>query len=213
MNEIIQRPEFIESSSAIEKFRGRAMALQIVDAPTRDMAVTLLGEIKRVSKGLKAFKDTLFKPIKDHIKSMESFLKPHENDLDQFAYGTEKRILAYDVEQKRIANETWLAEQSEIRRKAMEDAERVKRENPSAPPPPAPVYIAPPVHEKTARTFEGVVSTTKSTWKGRVIDFSALPDEYKEANESKINAVIKANPQIKIPGVENYEHQYLSTRT
>lgn len=88
------------------------------------------------------------------------------------------------------------------------DAERSERELAAAREAAQALIAGKPLdHAKLSAVFSDSPGVTiRKTWKARVVDFAALPDEYKTVNEQKLNAVARAlKADTKIPGVEVYE--------
>lgn len=72
--------------------------------------------------------------------------------------------------------------------------------------------VPPPVPERT-RTDLGTLGG-RTNWKARVVDFKALPDEYKLPNESMLNSFARSTKGKRpIPGVEFYDDHIVTMRT
>lgn len=86
-------------------------------------------------------------------------------------------------------------------------------------PPPAPVAPVAPREAARVVASSGAKASGALKWKGRVVDFAQVPDQYKLVNETALNAAVaglKAQggkiEDAKIPGVEIYEDLQTSIR-
>jgi hypothetical protein len=105
-------------------------------------------------------------------------------------------------------------------RKAEAEAAEKARKEAIAFDEPVPVFVqTAPKEQARVVTGSGAKAAGTIKWKGRVVDFAQLPDQYKLVNETALNAAVaglKAQggkiADAKIPGVEIYEDIQTSIR-
>jgi hypothetical protein len=111
------------------------------------------------------------------------------------------------------------AQLAAARKAEAEAAEKARREA-IAFDEPAPVFV-PAAPKEAVRVVTGGGAKAAGTikWKGRVVDFAQVPDQYKLVNETALNAAVSALKvqggkieDAKIPGVEIYEDIQTSIR-
>jgi len=122
---------------------------------------------------------------------------------------TRGQVTTFDNEQRRKAAEAQRIEDEKFKlaqeEAALSGTGEHTQELGTAPSPP-------PVPERT-RTDLGTLGG-RANWKARVVDFAALPDDYKLANESKLNNHARTTKgERPIPGVEFYDDRIVTIRT
>jgi hypothetical protein len=122
---------------------------------------------------------------------------------------TKSKVAEFDQEQRRKAAEARRIE-DEKARLAREEAALNGTGEITVPLETAP--SPPPVPERT-RTDMGTMYG-RDNWKARVVDFKALPDEYKLPNEPLLNTYARTHKgEGSIPGVEFYDDRIVTVRT
>lgn len=122
---------------------------------------------------------------------------------------TKSKVAQFDIDQRRKAAEARRIE-DEKNRLAREEAALNGTGEITVPLGTA--EAPPPVPERT-RTDMGTMYG-RDNWKARVVDFAALPDEFKLADMSALNAKAKSSKgTAEIPGVEFYNDRIYQART
>jgi len=144
-------------------------------------------------------------PLNGYVKVVNDAFKLLTEPLAQAIKTTKDKATAYRLEQQRIQRE-----QEEINRKRREAAEaemKLKGE------------LTESVNEvevveapKLTRTDLGT-SGMMDVWKYEVVDFAALPDEYKVADTAMLTKIAKSHHDKKqIPGVRFFNDPTIQTR-
>ena len=171
------------------------------------LAVDDLAVIASLLKRLKMLRDAYEAPLKTHLadfrRAFDKFTSPLDvaEDINKTKWG------AY-----RKAVEAAAARANETNRMAEEVARRQAEESGTGE---ITVNTAPVEAPKTADTVRANVGTGVAfkTPKYEVVDFKALPDEYKMPDAAKLTRVIKAaKGQITIAGVKIYFEDVLQVR-
>lgn len=175
----------------------QAADLEVKTANDSDMAVLVL---KRLNIGIKAIEEkrkAFVQPLNDHVKDINAFFKEIRQPLEDEKSALNKRNMAYRAEQQRLHLEEVAKAEAEQRRR--EKISLAKGGDGIAKTPVAEIV---PVHQLRDTT------QVRKVWKAEVIDFKALPDEYKIVNTVMLNEAIrradrndKNEPQIQINGV------------
>lgn len=175
-----------------------------------ERAATLLKEIKSSLKKLEEERKRITKPLDDAKKSvLELFRKPAET-LESLEKEIKSTMVAYIEEQERIARER----QEELQRLAELEAEKERKkiekklgeikdeakanelkEKLNGIVPVAPL-VAPSVQTPKNISY-------REKWSAVVIDFKALPDEYKIPNQQMLDKLAQSTKgTLNIPGVK-----------
>lgn len=175
--------------------RSNSERTVITDDEDIKIATNDLSIISKVKKAIETKRKEYTGPINEHLKFINDAFKIVTEPLNQADKILRKKVLDYRAEQQRKAREI-----EEINQMRIEAAQREARLNgtgeisesieilPSAPEP-----------VKTVHADVGTLGT-KQNWKCEVIDFAALPDEYKIVDQVKLNKVVRAGARS-IPGV------------
>ncbi len=188
----------------------QALALKVIDAKTYSEA----GEIMVLHKNLEKKIKTYFKPLKEAAHKAWKTICNRENEevakLLPTIYYLNKELTTWNIEQEKLRR----AEEDKLRREAekkaeeeklaaaleaekagaKEEAEEILNE---------PVYVAPPIVEKTVPKVSGQTMTT--TWRWRLQDINKVPRQYLKPDEIALNAVVRAlKGNAKIEGIEVY---------
>lgn len=202
-----------ESDVEVKSFYAESLKLQkyaearvVATGEDYKLATDDLTIIRRLKRALEEKRKDYLAPFQDHIKEVnDAFKRLGEPILlaDKF---TSDKMLAFTVKQNLIRQA-----QEEINRKRMEAAQaemKLKGELSET----INLVEVLPEQQKTIRTDVGTVSQ-RDNWKYEVVDFSLLPDEYKEPNIALLTRVVKASKgQLKINGVRIYNEPILATR-
>lgn len=199
----IERDERAQELSTISvKLLERAKGLEIIDEDSDLEAAEFLSQVKTARKRWDELRHWFTDPLEAQKKAILAKFKVDDAPLEQ----AQKIVGGKHITWVRQQQEAARKEQERLRKLAearQERAERKAEEQGVEPPPviiPMPTVQAPP---KTLHTSAGKV-TIRSDWKHQVVDFAALPEEYKVPDEVKIGKVVRAGVR-EIPGVRIYE--------
>lgn len=163
--------------------------------------------IAKVKKAVTDYKEAYIRPIKNHLDSVSAVFNGLLGILKEAEATNKSKFTAYTSAQEKRAKEI-----EETNRMAQEVARRQAEQNhgeftvDTAP-------IAAPAPVRKVETASGDISINKIP-KHEVIDFKALPDDYKIADEAKLQKVIKAaNGKITIAGVRIWYEDSVRTNT
>jgi hypothetical protein len=187
----------------------------IVDQASYDRATAAVQAAKGLLEKIGASYDPIIADAHKAHKSACDAKKAQAGPVEAFVSMLKGKLAAYYTaqEEKRkaaeqAAEEERRAKEAEARRQA-EEAQRAEREAAEALGV-APEVVAAIVVEAAPVVVEAVAPTVALTggvsyrtdWKAEVVDFAALPDAYKMANEKAINAMAAAlKDKAEIPGV------------
>jgi len=185
-----------------EAIRLKDFAEKRIIASDADLkpAVDDLSLIANVKKALATKKAEWLKPIKSHIDAVSAVFEEITTPLGQADIINRKKVLDYRAEQQRIADEA-----EAINRAKLELAQREAKLNDGV----ITVDLTPievPAPIAKVRTDAGLAGTMKVT-KWELIDFKAVPDEYKTLDSARITKVVKAGGSI--PGIKVWEEATL----
>jgi hypothetical protein len=199
------------SDAVVIALSSEAMGLQkyaeeraIVTDEAVHCATEDLSLISKLKKAIEDKRKEYVSPIKLHLDTVNETFKTITEPLSKADGITRAKIMAYRQEQERKAREV-----DEINRLRMEAAQKemaLKGEltesvNLVEVLPPQPAHV---------RTGVGMMGTTK-TWKFEVVDFAALPSEYKVADLVKIGKVVRAG--VAVPGVKAWQEESIRITT
>lgn len=175
---------------------------------------------KNINARIKALEDrrkSITAPLDEAKKSIMDLFRVPINALTEARGITDTLCIAYDdeQEQKRRAEQARLEREAEKKRQEAEkkaaearaagnEAKAEKYEEKAA-------EVVAPVLASTAQKVEGV--TYRTLWRTEVVDFKALPDEYKLPNQSALDKVAMATKGvIRIPGVVFKSEKIVASR-
>jgi len=194
---------FISLHSEARKLRQAAMDCVITSDEDVKRVTNDLSILSRLKKTIEEKRKDYTAPINDHLKFINECFKILSTPLDEADQITRKKIILYRAEEKRKADEI-----AEINRLRQEAAAREAILSGTGEITEPTVFIEPPAAPATTvRTESGTLGTTH-IWKGEVIDFALLPDEYKTVDYVKLGKVIRAGLHS-IPGVRIWEEESL----
>jgi nitrate reductase alpha subunit len=197
----------------IVKAEEETLSLQVINPETYGKA----GELLKLNKGLEKKIKEYFKPLKQAQDQAKKLLldaeKEELNKLQPAINHLNKQMTAWNIEQEKIRK----AEEDRLRREAEkkaeeeqlqaaieaeksgnnEEADAILEE---------PVFVPPPIVEKTVPKQAGLTMTT--TWKWRVTNYDKIPRQFLQVNEVAINQTVRGlKENTKIPGIEVYPEQ------
>lgn len=146
-------------------------------------------QLKKYSKQITAVKETVTKPLNAALKAARALFATVEDRVEESLTAIDKAMIAYQTEQKRIADE----KEAKIAARVGEGKGKLKAETAIE----KMGEIEKP-SEKVATESGGTQFITVPVFK--VVDVTKLPAEYLLPNEVKIRAAMKAG--IQLPGVE-----------
>ncbi|MBT9138984.1 MAG: hypothetical protein DDT31_01564 [Syntrophomonadaceae bacterium] len=208
MNELAAKEQEIEKS--IGSVQTAATSLIITSHDTYSEAGDWLVTIKKVKKTIEEF----FKPMKDAAhKSWKAVCDKEKQELDKLSPALNhlnKQMTDWNVAQERLRR----LEEDRLRReaeKAEEDrrlqaaieAEQAGEKEEATAILEEPLYVPPPIVEKTVPKQAGLAMTT--TWRWRLKDINLVPRQFLNINETALNAHVKnLKDRSNVPGIEVY---------
>jgi len=163
----------------------------IISAQDVDLASEFLSEVKGLENRIEAKRLTFTKPLNQSLKAINETFKKLSKPLVDARQIVAIRILDWrKVENDRIAKE------EERRRKIQEAHERAGHE-----------VKAPIILEKLEKRMGD--TQARKVWNWEIVDFSKVPDIYKEINRVAINQAIR-NGVREISGLNIFQEESLS---
>ena len=165
-----------------------------------------LSLISKLKKVMDNKRKSLLDPLKlqaDAIRETYTFLMAPVLEAGQIY---RDKMLAYNAEQERIR-----LEQEDINRKRLEAAEQEMRLKGEITESVDLVEVAPEASKKVSTEMGS--SGQRDNWRYEVVDFALLPDAYKVADSSQLNAIAKKHhDQKQVPGVRFYNEPIITVR-
>jgi hypothetical protein len=191
--------EFEPYRHRIEEMKRDASAFEVVDAGTNDLAVTMMGQARRLSKAISDLKDQKLKPHNEFRTNLISFAKVFSTPLEDVVKTLKGKTehFAYQEILKQRAREKAEREAAEARQKAL-DAEAAAAGVETVILPQIPVDQE---RQVKTRTETGSSLSITLAWQGTVIDDALVPKEYCSPDQKKIDQAIQSGVR-EIPGVE-----------
>ena len=201
-----------EQDVQVMAFYSEALSLQkyaesrvIATAADLRPATDDLSIISRLKKSMEAKRKDYLAPFQEHIKEVNEAYKRLMEPIERADRITRSKILAFQAEQDRIRRE-----EEEINRKRLEAAQAEMKLKGELSESVNLVEVSPEAPRRTTTDLGSVGQ--RMIRKYRVVDFAALPDQYKIENSALLNKVVKAGiPSI--PGVDIYEEPILAVNT
>ena len=163
-----------------------------VKAATEDLSI-----IAGLKKALEAKRKEYVGPLDALKKSIDATFKRITEPLEQANQVTRQKVLGYQAEQTRKAQEAQRIADAEAQ------LARDKAALNGSPVPVTPKLVIPEV--PTTSHGELGTSNQRANWKWEVIDFALVPDEYKMVNPAVLTPVVKASKgKVPIPGIRQY---------
>jgi hypothetical protein len=206
--------ETIGSSAARKKIANEITKVHIVatsiivkDNDSYAYAGDMLVTIKKVKKNIEEY----FRPLKAAAHAAWKQICNRENeeiekltpalkhlDMQMTAYNIEQEKIR-KAEEERLRREAEKAEQ-EARLQAAIEAEKAGQKEEAEAILEEPVFVPPPIVDKTVPKQAGLAMTTN--WEAKIIDEHLIPRQYLMPDMVKINQVVRAlKDKTNIPGI------------
>ena len=182
------------------KLRDYARARVIASDDDVKTATDDLSVIAGLKKAIEIKRKEYTGPINEHLKSVNAAFGTFTDPLNEADTVNRQKVLAYRAELERQRREQDRINQ--LRAEAARAEMELKGELTE------PVGLVQVAEEAPARyrTETGTLGAVK-TWEIEVVDFAALPDQYKVADMVKIRKVFQAG--VAIPGVRGWQKEGL----
>ena len=188
------------------KAKEYAEARVIVTVDDLKPAAVDLSLIAKLKKAIEEKRKEYVKPLQDHVKTINDAFKTLMEPIETADTVTRNKIIAFQLKQKVIREEQERinALRLEAAQKEMElKGELTESVNLVE------VALGPVKRVSTNMGSTGMVDH----WKYEVIDFIALPNEYKVADTAMLNSIAKKHhDQKQIPGVRFYNEPIITVR-
>jgi len=177
---------------------AKASTLVVTTATEAKVATDHLGAIDERQRFIETSRNEYLAPLRKHTTDINEAMKELMAPLSEADKALRGRILAFNAEQK-----AEVARKEEIVRKERELA--ALKDEPEPEPAPAP---------EPARTFaqgNHTQSSERMVTKYEVVDFAALPDDYKIQDTGKLTKAVKAGgTSLTIAGVRIWQEPVLA---
>ncbi len=170
-------------------------------------ATEVLGNIAKMKKTLEAQRNFLVRPRNEVVALINAAFKQITVPLDEATTTLKSKIKHYNDEIR-----------AESVRHTLEDAVKQAQLAIASGSPQLPAVPEPKPIDTTVRTESATVYTRK-TWKWKIVDFSKVPDDYKQVDSKAINEfisnTISLSPDIvpAIPGLVIFCDEEVGVRT
>ena len=182
-------------TTEILRLRDFSKTIQVKNKEDAAAATNDLSIIANIKKAVTAKHKEFKEPIESYLRPINEVFKMLFTFIDESTANYKQKVLAYDAEERRKIQEAAdiakMEAEAASRKAALEGKETPAPAVPPAPPPPTHIH---------AETGSANVMQIR---KYRVVDFHALPDEYKMENSALLNKVTKAG-MPSLAGVEFY---------
>ena len=199
-----------ELSSITHELVRQAQGLEIHDIESDRVAVEFILQVKTARKRWDELRHWFTDPLEAQKKAIIAKFKADDAPLAEAEVIASQKHLRWDREQREIARREEERLRKLAEQRAAKAAERAEAKGLEAPlvQIPRPTVQAP---LKTVHTAAGSL-TVRTAWDFRIVDFAALPEEYKVADTAMIGRVVRAGVR-QIPGVEIFETESLGGRS
>ncbi|MFA6307090.1 MAG: hypothetical protein WC639_04775 [Patescibacteria group bacterium] len=194
-------PAVIALSADARRIRDYAVARMIVGDADLKPATDDLSVIAKIKKALTEKKADYLKPIKAHVDAVNAAFSSIMSPLEEADQVTRQKVLAYNAAVAKRQSEA-----EEINRKKAELARQEAQFNGTGEITIDTTPVVAPAPVSRVKTDMGTTSTFKVT-KWEVVDFAAVPDQYKIIDAAKVTKLVKAGGSI--PGICVYEEESL----
>ena len=166
-----------------------------------------LSIISNAKRALESKRKEYIQPLNEQVKLINDTFKLVSEPLDKADKLNRNKVLAFRAEQEKKRQE-----QEEINRLRLEAAQKemeLKGELTES------VNLVEVVPEPAKRVHSGMgIVGMRDSWHYEVIDFAAVPDEYKVIDHTMLNSIAKKHhDQKQIPGVRFYNEPILTVTT
>ena len=182
-----------QSSKALEA----ANAITITTDEELATATDHLSKMKTVAKMIKDRKEAITRPLMEALNSARDLFKPIESNLADAERIVKNKMLAYQNEQQRIADEATAKLATRVEKGTMKPQTALKKM----------AEVGAPT-----TTMQGKVGSIRTSIvkRYRVIDASLLPREFLVPDMGKITEALKSGQAVS--GAEVYEEKVISAR-
>ena len=184
--------------------------LTVHDEDTCTQAATMLVQLKSAEKDLKAKRDLVVKPLKEHVALLDSLFKPGFERLEKADEALRTKVLAYRADAQKKADEAKAAMLAEAQQAADEGdnetalAKAVESENVATP-----TRLMRAVEGTSAPNVAHAQVATRMVTDFEVVDLGKVPHEYFTFDSSKVRAAIRSGVSS-IPGIRVFERSVLA---
>lgn len=193
-----------------------ATALVVESQPDMAEGTDLLAQIKKTLKRSEEARDVLVRPLNDHVKMINAQFKTVTAPLADAERTIRQKMLTYatalEKERQEEAERARRAEQERALEAAaaLEAAGKIVEAEVT-------LSFAAEAKAEVARvepttTDAGNTTSIRKIWKHEVVDFGAVPDAFKIADDAKIREAVRAGIR-EIPGVRIYQEDSLAINT
>lgn len=197
MTDVIETKEVTVVKQQATKALGAAQALTITTPEERASATDLLSKMKTVAKMIKAQKETITKPMMEALDNARGLFKPIETNLAEGEALVKRKMLDWDAEVDRKADEARIKLAQRVEKGTMKPETAVAKME---------------AIQEAPKAVQGKVGATQTRTikKYRVVDELRLGREYLMPNMAKITEALKAG--YTVDGAEVYEEKVISAR-
>jgi len=204
---ILSTPEPIDSLVNLQQQIGELLkyAEAAVVASTADTVTVTedLSIIAGIKKELESRRKEYVTPLNNEVSRVNNVFKSVRQPLDHADSILRKKLIDYQQEQARIAREIE-QQNKEKQEKAVQEMLTYGE------------ILSDTTQEvvpHVAKTTRGVMGTSRATTvkKWRLVDWTQVPDEFKQLDDTKIGKLVRAGIAY-IPGIEIYEEATLTVR-
>lgn len=183
----------------IAEMKHQAELFEVTDAVSNDMAITMMGQARNLSKAINGLKDEKLKPHNQFRTQLIGFAKSFTGALEDSVRMLRKKTEDYAYQQvieqrkrEKAEREAAQKRQAEMDRQAQEaGVESIHL-------PEVPVDQG---NKVQVRTETGASISVQLEWKGQIVDPDQVPREYCSPDQKKIDEAVKAGVR-EMAGVE-----------
>lgn len=184
------KKEFEPYRKKIEEMKAQALAFDVKNSVSNELAISMMGQARTMSKKLVGLKDKKLKPHNEFRTKLIAFVKAFSTPLEDIVSGLKRKTEDYSYQQivKKRKAEKEEREAAEKRQKAL-DKEAAEAGVESIQLPEVPVDQGKKVQ---TRTESGSSLSITLEWKGIIEDPAQVPREYCSPDQKEIDAAVKA---------------------
>ena len=198
----------ITSMNEVRKASELVAQTALVNITTQDDAINagrILQELKVHQKDIKAKRDFMVKPLKEHVARLEALFRPIQERLEGAEASLKAKVLVFTTKQREEAKQR----EQKLLAEALNAQEDGDNETALAL---ATEATSQDVMAKTTHFEGGGFLQVKEVDAFEVTDLGAVPHEFFSLDESKVRAAIKVG-QRDIPGIRVYKKQQAAVST
>lgn len=194
---ILESKEVAVVKGQASKALAAAQALEIKTPEDMVAATDHLSKMKTVAKMIKERKEAITKPLMEALNSARDLFKPIESNLAEAEAIVKRKMLTYQAEVDRKAEQDRLKLAQRVEKGTMKPETAVAKME---------------TIQNAPTTVQGKVGAvaTRTIKKYRVVDESKLPREFLTPDMAKITEALKAGQEV--PGAEVYEEKVIAAR-